>query len=442
MSIEKLLQATVKAGGQELRLVPGRRMVIVTSAGEREVQGAEQTGAGIDQLLTAVMPAEARQALAEGQAEWRLQLASVGVVQARVDIRESGPVAAFRLGENGRPDPAPGAPVRAAAAAPPAPAPASPPSVAAPSASVATVGAAVGDRAAMERLLRTLVEMKASDLHMSVGSPPMVRHDGEIQALPGGGAVLTAEDTRRILWPIAPQRNRDEFERRNDTDFAYEIPGVARFRVQRLRGPQRARAPSSAQSRSKIITVEELGLPKADPDLCYLTRASCSSPAPRAPASRRRSRDDRLHQPDTRTDHIITIEDPIEFVHENKKCLVNQREVGVHTDSLQARAARRPARGPRHRARRRDARPRDRSRSPSRPRRRATSCSARCTRPRRRSTVDRIIDQFPADRQAQIRVMLARVAEGRHRQTAVQEDRRRPRAPRSRSCSRRPRSRT
>ena len=74
-----------------------------------------------------------------------------------------------------------------------------------------------------------MVEMRASDLHLSVGSPPMVRHDGEMKVLPGR-PVLTAADTERILLPIAPERNREEFERRHDTDFAYEIPGLARFR--------------------------------------------------------------------------------------------------------------------------------------------------------------------------------------------------------------------
>ena len=70
MSIERLLQATVKAGGQQLRLIPGRRIVIVTPAGEREVQGPEQTAAGIDQLLAPLFTPEARQAMAAGRADW------------------------------------------------------------------------------------------------------------------------------------------------------------------------------------------------------------------------------------------------------------------------------------------------------------------------------------------------------------------------------------
>src|SRR5207245_10900616 len=87
MSIERLLQATVKAGGQELRLIPGRRIVIVTPGGEREVQGPEQTSAAIDQLLSPLLTAEARQGLAAGRAAWRTPVAGVGPGQAGAELR-------------------------------------------------------------------------------------------------------------------------------------------------------------------------------------------------------------------------------------------------------------------------------------------------------------------------------------------------------------------
>ena len=72
--------------------------------------------------------------------------------------------------------------------------------------------------------------MKASDLHISAGSPPMVRHDGEIRILPDRAGADARRTREKLLWPIAPERNREEFERRHDTDFAYEIAGLARFR--------------------------------------------------------------------------------------------------------------------------------------------------------------------------------------------------------------------
>jgi twitching motility protein PilT len=398
VSIEKLLHSTVKAGGVELRLMPGRRIVIVTPAGEREVQGPEQTGPGIDQLLAAVMPAEARQALAAGQAEWRLQLPGVGAVQARVDMRQAGPVAAFRVGEgNGQPAPAPGAPVAAAPVAPP-PAPAAGPSLAS------------GDRAAMERLLRILVEMKASDLHMSVGSPPMVRHDGEIKPLPGGGAVLTAEDTRRILWPIAPPRNREEFERRHDTDFAYEIAGLARYRCnffldrKGLGGVFRVIP-------SKIMTSDEMGLPKEIMQLCHLSKGLVlvTGPTGSGKSTTLCALIDYINR--NRTDHIITIEDPLEFVHENKKCLINQRQVGEHTDSFKdaLRAALREDPDIVLVGEMRDLETVSIAIETAETGHLVFGTLHTSSAP---STVDRIIDQFPADRQGQIRVMLAESLKG------------------------------
>src|SRR4029079_14874131 len=112
VSIDRLLQATVKAGGQELRLIPGRRMVIVTPAGEREVQGPEQTSAMIDQLLAPLLTPEARQGLAAGKAEWRFQLAGIGVVRARAETTQGGHHAGLAGGG------AAGAPAAVATAAP------------------------------------------------------------------------------------------------------------------------------------------------------------------------------------------------------------------------------------------------------------------------------------------------------------------------------------
>ena len=116
MSIERLLQATMKAGGQELRLIPGRRMVIVTPAGEREVQGPEQTPVMIDQLLAPLMTPDARQALAAGKAEWRFQLAGIGAVRGGAEVRQGATHVGFAVGETAAATPAPAA----TPAAPPA----------------------------------------------------------------------------------------------------------------------------------------------------------------------------------------------------------------------------------------------------------------------------------------------------------------------------------
>ena len=184
MSIDRLLQATAKAGGQEMRLIPGRRIVIVTATGEREVQGPEQTQAGIDQLLSPWLTPEARQGLAAGRAEWRIQVPGVGAVGWG-----------------------------------------------------------------------------------SAGSPPLVRHDGEIKNLPDRPA-LTATDTEKLLWPIAPERNREEFKRRHDTDFAYEIKGLARFRCNFFMDRKGVGGVFRVIP-SRIITAEDMGISKEILQLCH-----------------------------------------------------------------------------------------------------------------------------------------------------------------------------
>jgi len=133
VSLDRILQATVKAGGHEVRLVPGRRIVILTPAGEREVQGPARTPAAIDDLIAPPLTADARRALADGRAEWAVEVPGVGAVRARVDRRPDGTVASLAVGQ-------------------------------------APAGRPAGSAAEIEELFRAMVEMKASDLHLSVGS--------------------------------------------------------------------------------------------------------------------------------------------------------------------------------------------------------------------------------------------------------------------------------
>ncbi|HET7746087.1 MAG TPA: type IV pilus twitching motility protein PilT, partial [Vicinamibacteria bacterium] len=347
----------------------------------------------IDQLLQPILPPDARAALARGSAEWTMQVAGVGTVRGRVEMKNGAPVAVLALGDAA---PAAAAPPPAAAAAP-APAPTAPRAGADPRV------------APMEELFRTMVQMKASDLHISTGSPPMVRHDGDVKVIPGR-PVLSREDTRALLWPIAPERNREEFEKRHDTDFAYEIPGFARFRCNFFLD-RKGMGGVFRVIPSKIMTAEEMGLAKELLQLCHLPKGLVlvTGPTGSGKSTTLCALIDYINR--TRTDHIITIEDPLEFVHENRTCLINQRQVGEHTDSFKnaLRAALREdpdivlvgemrdlettaiaietaetghlVFGTLH-----------------------TSSAA--------STVDRIIDQFPADRQQQIRVMLSESLKG------------------------------
>ena len=275
-----------------------------------------------------------------------------------------------------------------------------------PPAAVPGVG---GSTAEMDELFRTLVEMKASDLHMSVGSPPMVRHDGEIQALPGR-AVLTAADTERILLPIAPERNREEFKRRHDTDFAYEIPDLARFRCN-LFMDRKGMGGVFRVIPSRIMTAEEMGLPKEILQLCHLPKGLVlvTGPTGSGKSTTLCAMIDYINR--TRTDHIITIEDPLEFVHENKKCLINQRQVGEHTESFKnaLRAALREDPDIVLVGEMRDLETMAIAIETAETGHLVFGTLHTSSAP---STVDRIIDQFPADRQGQIRVMLAESLKG------------------------------
>ena len=389
MSIERLLQATVKAGGRELRLVPGRRLVIVTDAGEREVQGPEQTAGAIEQLLAPVLPPTARSGTGGGRVEWPLEVAGVGPLRGWLENRDGGIHAGFVVGAAAAPASAPAAPV-----SPPAHSP-------------APLGA--GGAAEMDALFAAMVEMRASDLHLCVGSPPMVRHDGEMKALPGR-AVLTAADARRILWPIAPERNRQEFERRHDTDFAYEIPGLARFRCN-LFMDRKGMGGVFRVIPSKILTAEEMGLPREILQLCHLPKGLVlvTGPTGSGKSTTLCALIDYINR--HRTDHIITIEDPIEFVHENKRCLINQRQVGEHTDTFKdaLRAALREDPDIVLVGEMRDLETVAIAIETAETGHLVFGTLHTSSAP---STVDRIIDQFPADRQSQVRVMLAESLKG------------------------------
>jgi twitching motility protein PilT len=391
LSIERILQAAAKAGSQEVRLIPGRRIVFVTPAGEREVQGAEQTAATIDQLVATVVTPEARAALASGRSEWRFAVPGVGSVGGRLEVRGGATHAGFVLAQGAT---AATVPQPAAAAAPP-------PTVKAP-----VYAAATG---AIDALFRTMVEMKASDLHISTGSPPMVRHDGEIVILPDR-PILTAEDTEKLLWPIAPERNREEFQRRHDTDFAYEIKGLARFRCNFFMD-RKGMGGVFRQIPTKIMTAEEMGLSKEILQLCHLPKGLVlvTGPTGSGKSTTLSALIDYVNR--NRSDHIITIEDPLEFVHENKKCLINQRQVGEHTSSFKdaLRAALREDPDIVLVGEMRDLETVAIAIETAETGHLVFGTLHTSSAP---STVDRIIDQFPADRQQQIRVMLSESLKG------------------------------
>ncbi|WP_310569637.1 type IV pilus twitching motility protein PilT [Gemmatimonas sp.] len=265
------------------------------------------------------------------------------------------------------------------------------------------------DRESFETLLLEQVRRGAADLHLRVGEPPILRLGGDLIRIEDQ-PILDDASVARMVRSIMPAKNKAEFDEHWDTDFAHEITGVSRFRVNVLRDRNGVAAVIRTIA-STTVTVEQMGITPEVQQLCALTKGLVlvTGPTGSGKSTTLCALVDLINR--SRHDHIITIEDPIEFVHQSKKCLITQRQVGVHTQSFKSalRAALREdpdiilvgelrdletiaialetaetghlVFGTLH-----------------------TSTAA--------STINRIVDQFPADRQDQIRVMLAESLKG------------------------------
>jgi twitching motility protein PilT len=258
-------------------------------------------------------------------------------------------------------------------------------------------------------LLETMVEHRCSDLHLSSGSPPLFRKDGEIISL-GDKDVLSSDDIRTLLLDVTPVRNQAEFEARFDTDFAYEMNEEARFRAN-LFMDRRGMGAVFRFIPGKIPSVRELGLSKAILDLCDLSKGLIlvTGPTGSGKSTTLAAMVDYVN--DNKPDHIITIEDPIEFVHVNKGCLITQRQVGQHTTSFKQalRAALREDPDVVLVGELRDLETVSIAIETAETGHLVFGTLHTSTAP---STIDRVIDQFPADRQSQVRVMLAESLKG------------------------------
>ena len=268
----------------------------------------------------------------------------------------------------------------------------------------------------MDSLFKKMSDIGASDLHLSVSVPPMIRKDGKMMLLEEG-KVLTADSMKTLLTSIMPEKNIEEFDKRNDTDFAYEIPGLARFRAN-IFMDRKGMGGVFRIIPTEILTAEKLGLSKAIMDLCNLSKGLVvvTGPTGSGKSTTLCAMVDSINK--TREDHIITIEDPIEFTHENQKCLVNQREVHNHTDSFKdaLRAALREDPDILLVGEMRDLETISIAIETAETGHLVFGTLHTTTAP---STVDRIIDQFPADRQQQIRVMLSESLKGVIAQTLL-----------------------
>jgi twitching motility protein PilT len=176
-------------------------------------------------------------------------------------------------------------------------------------------------------VLKRMVEVRASDVHLSPGVPPALRVRGRIEPL-DDHPVLTPQDTREIVYSLLNDSQRKKFENNLQLDFAYAIPNVARYRVNCFF----QRGAVSAAFRhipTEILSLESLGLPSILEEFCRKPRGFVlvTGPTGSGKSTSLASMVDLINE--EREEHILTIEDPIEFLHTHKKCIVNQREVGA-----------------------------------------------------------------------------------------------------------------
>ena len=262
--------------------------------------------------------------------------------------------------------------------------------------------------AQIDQFLKVLVEQGGSDLHLTVGSPPVMRVHGHMQRIKF--RELSNKDMEQLIYEVMEEEWRMRFLDDLDFDFAYEIAGLARFRVN-IFWQRKGLGAVMRTIPAKILTADQLGLPDVVRKMCMLTKGLVlvTGPTGSGKSTTLAAMVDLINE--TRADHILTIEDPIEFTHPNKKCLVNQREVGTNTKSFAnaLRAALREDPDVILVGEMRDQETIELGITAAETGHLVFGTLHTSSAPK---TVDRIIDVFPADQQEQIRAMLAESLKG------------------------------
>jgi len=185
----------------------------------------------------------------------------------------------------------------------------------------------MSEAASIDQLLTQMVQLNASDLHLTVGAPPVVRVNGHLQRFESVPS-LSADETRDLLYRVLSSDQQKRLEIGRQLDFAHSIPGVARFRVN-VYYQREALSAAFRLIPNEIKSLEELGLPPSLHQLSTKPRGLVlvTGPTGSGKSTTLASLLDEINR--TRHDHILTVEDPIEFLHKHKGCIVNQREIGV-----------------------------------------------------------------------------------------------------------------
>jgi twitching motility protein PilT len=414
-----MLRALADRGARALSFREGEQPAFSFPDGDKPVSRTALSRAQILTLITELAPDRSRGALRSGApAKFVYALADGRAFAVEAAAGPAGFAARIVVHEGGAPAaPAAAGPVTPAPAAASAPPPAVTPSAHAGQKPINLESVRPG-APSIEAYLSYMVEVGASDLHLSPCETPMLRLHGEMVRIPGA-RECSKEEAARLLFQLMPARYKQEFEETSDTDFAHEIPGVARFRCN-VFADRKGPGGVFRVIPSKIPSAEDLGLSKAMLDLCFLSKGLVlvTGPTGSGKSTTLAAMIDHVNR--HRSDHIITVEDPIEFVHPNKKCLINQREVAVHTQSFKRalRAALREDPDIVLVGEMRDLETIAIAIETAETGHLVFGTLHTSTAP---STVDRIIDQFPTDRQAQIRVMLSESLKGVISQTLLKK---------------------
>jgi twitching motility protein PilT len=461
--IDDFLRAVVAKGGEELFLATDRPPASRTNKTLTPVSANKMTTADIDALILEIVPAKRASAASfkfgysaplgafrgacQRGADGSVQLlmrkggedpvfddaiappaapapvatAAPAPAPAAEPVLEAAPAEIELSAFEDSPAPQPAIPARPAAPVPPpppaipvmapvhVPLPPVPPPVVPPLAAAARPLLKPGEAPPINRLFDKMFKLKSSDLHLSSMNKPMIRIDGSMVFMPGEN-MLTPDVLYKLILPIIPERNRLQYETDHDTDFAYEIPGLSRFRCNIFMD----RFGPCAVFRTiptKILSADDLKLPVAVRNFSNLSKGLVlvTGPTGSGKSTTLAAMIDLVNL--TREDHIITIEDPIEFVHPNKKCLVNQREIHTHTLGFKnaLRAALREDPDICMVGEMRDLETIEIAIETAETGHLVFGTLHTTTAA---STINRIIEQFPADRQAQIRVMLSESLRG------------------------------
>jgi twitching motility protein PilT len=261
----------------------------------------------------------------------------------------------------------------------------------------------------IDELLERMVEANASDLHVTTGTPPAIRVRGDVERLEGFDA-LTGEETQQLLYRILSSEQQKNFELNRQLDFSYSIPGLARFRVN-VYFQRESIGAAFRLIPTELKTLEELGIPDSLHVLAEKPRGLVlvTGPTGSGKSTTLAAIIDEINR--NRSEHILTIEDPIEFLHRHKRCIVNQREIGPDATSFAdaLRAALRQDPDVILVGEMRDLETISTALTAAETGHLVFGTLHTQSAP---STIDRIIDVFPAEQQEQVRIQIANSLQG------------------------------